>query len=362
MTYQRSFAYRPYRAGYHQTVALTPGQRITLAKAIGESLKHEDIPDLELTLNTFGVPTADLPAGNWLDAKYEYVLRRLVNAPDAVVAGVYSFLYPDAEEVEVGELEQRPAGPWSDGSFKLFLSHTHPNRVLAGQLRTRLIDYGVDTFVAHDMIEPTKQWQEEIEAALMTCDALAALLTEDFIGSRWCDQEVGTILGRGLCIVGVKQDADPHGFIGKYQAVNGDTSPYSAWVIAERIVGALWVNAKTRPLMARPAAVAYEQSTSFDNARANYSRLRELGADEWTDEMVEMVEAAGRENRQLEEGVSLEPDEHGKLLPELLSRHLDDLLNRKTSVATLDAGSDFQNRFQVQLSDATAGSEDDIPF
>ena len=332
-----------------------------MTKGVAEALKDESIPDLELTLNTFGIPDAGSPDGNWEDAKYEYVLRRMVQAPDSVLAGVYGYLHPDAEEVEAGELEQQPTGPWSDGSFRLFLSHTHQHKVLAGQLRTRLTDYGIDTFVAHDMIEPTRQWQEEIEAALMTCDALAALLTSDFVESRWCDQEVGTVLGRRRCIVGVKQDVDPHGFIGKYQAVNGDDSPYSAWVIAERIVGALWVNSKTRPLMARPATVAYEQSTSFDNARANYSRLRELQADEWTDEMVEMVEAAKRENRQVEEAVSMEPATYGKPIPELLSSHLDKLLDRQPPVDV----SDFEVPADVSDFEGAAAmgsAEDDIPF
>jgi hypothetical protein len=332
---------------------LSPSDKVKLIQRIGESLQHESLADLALTLDTFGTPPTDGPSGSATSTKYEYVLGRMASAPDPVIVGVHAHLYPDAEE-EVGEVAiARPVeGPWKDDEFRLFLSHTDANRVLAGQIRTRLSDYGIDTYVAHANIKPTTQWQEEIEAALMTCDALAAVLTPDFIESKWCDQEVGVVLGRERCIIGVKQGAVPYGFISKYQAVNGDDSDYAAWVITDRIVGALWVNAQTRPLMGRPAAVAYTQSNSFDNARTNYARVTELRADEWTGEMVGMVEAAAQENRQVEEAVSLEPAVYGQSIPDLLSKHLDDLLDRKPS---RDA-SDLQSA-------ATVGpSDDDIPF
>ncbi len=79
--------------------------------------------------------------------------------------------------------------------------------------------WGVDTFVAHDDIEPTREWQDAIEAALRTCDALCALMTSDFIESKWCDQEVGFAIARRKLVVAVKLGTDPYGFIAKYQAV-----------------------------------------------------------------------------------------------------------------------------------------------
>jgi hypothetical protein len=335
-----------------RAVDLPPGDRITMIQRIGASLRYDDLPDLNLTLDTFGIPPAEAPSYDSDYEKYVYVLRRIAKASDPVAVGIHAHLYPDAEN-ELGKVAVKlsTAGPWKYNEFKLFLTHTDANKVLAGKIRTRLSDYGIDTYVAHDNIKPTTEWQEEIEAALRTCNALAALLTPDFIESMWCDQEVGTVFGLGRCIIGVKQGALPHGFIGKYQAVNGDDSAYASWVIAERIVDALWVNAQTRPLMSRPAAVAYTQSTSFGDARANYARIVKLRAEEWTDEMVEMVKAAPRENNQVGAGVWFGPgDDHGKPLPELLSRHLDELLDRKPPIDT----SDFEG--------AVAGSEDDIPF
>ena len=62
-------------------------------------------------------------------------------------------------------------------------------------------------------------WQTEIEKALASMDLLCAILTPNFYQSRWCDQEVGIALGRAIPTLSIKRGADPHGFIGKYQAI-----------------------------------------------------------------------------------------------------------------------------------------------
>ena len=50
-------------------------------------------------------------------------------------------------------------------------------------------------------------------------DLLCAILTPNFYQSKWCDQEVGIALGRSVPTLCIKKGADPHGFIGKYQAI-----------------------------------------------------------------------------------------------------------------------------------------------
>ena len=44
--------------------------------------------------------------------------------------------------------------------FRLFLSHTHPHRREVGLLSSALSAHGVAAFVAHDAIQPTKEWQD----------------------------------------------------------------------------------------------------------------------------------------------------------------------------------------------------------
>ncbi|MBL4663271.1 MAG: toll/interleukin-1 receptor domain-containing protein [Flavobacteriaceae bacterium] len=87
------------------------------------------------------------------------------------------------------------------------------------QLKNELEKYGISSFVAHEDIEPTKEWQVEIEKGLFSMDALCAILMPGFNDSKWTDQEIGFALGRELLIIPVRKDLDPYGFIGKYQGI-----------------------------------------------------------------------------------------------------------------------------------------------
>ncbi len=306
-------------------MALTPGERITLIKLIGQAMETQPRADMDLALDQFGVE------GLWdtdrVDSDYEYVTKRMGRATDDAVVGLHAHMYPDVS----GGPSTGTAGPWRAGFFRLFLSHTHANKVLAGELRRLLLDRGIDTFVAHDMIEPTKEWMDEIESALGTCDALAAILTEDFIGSKWCDQEVGFAVHRGVLIVPIRQGADPHGFIGKYQALPGDTTDRAAYTLARGIFDTLATNEMTKAKMAPAVAHAYANSHSFDDARANLNMLKTIPAAFWTDEMVERVESAGTTNSQLIDG-----NFDGRPIPELVTEHLDELLERADQVTVDD--------------------------
>lgn len=110
---------------------------------------------------------------------------------------------------------------WKPGFFRLFISHLSANKESACGLKQELIKFGVDCFVAHEDIQPSKEWQTEIENALFSMDALCAIVVEDFIKSEWCDQEVGIALGQRKVVFPIKKNAVPYGFFGKYQALPG---------------------------------------------------------------------------------------------------------------------------------------------
>lgn len=321
-------------------MALTPGERITLIKRIGEALKAEEQPDIDLTLNTFNAPTSTQPEHGWTSEKYDYILRRLGNANSAALVGLHAHIYPD---ISTEAATEAPAGSWKEGHFRLFLSHTNANKQLAAEISDLLLDYGIDAFVAHDVIEPTREWMDEIEAALGTCDALGAILTEDFVGSQWCDQEIGFAVGRDVLIIAIRQGADPHGFISKYQAVPGDASPLAAQKIATGVCDVLVANDKTKAKMATATVRAYASSGSFDDARANLQRVKDIAREAWTDEMVETAERAGEDNIDLDKG-----DWFGRRIPDVLAEHLDNLLEREPKADV----SDFE----------PAGPGDDVPF
>lgn len=112
---------------------------------------------------------------------------------------------------------------WEGDGFRLFLSHkAENNKKEASKLKMQLRKYGVCAFVAHEDIKPTEAWQREIERALRSTEALAALMTKNFHDSLWTDQEVGFALGRRVPIIAVNLGMNPYGFIGSMQALKTD--------------------------------------------------------------------------------------------------------------------------------------------
>lgn len=111
---------------------------------------------------------------------------------------------------------------WGGDGFRLFLSHKSEVKKETTGLKEKLRLFGVAAFVAHEDIRPTRAWQDEIENALHTMDAFAALMTDDFHNSDWTDQEVGFALARGVPVIAVQLGLNPYGFIGKFQALRAD--------------------------------------------------------------------------------------------------------------------------------------------
>jgi TIR domain len=111
---------------------------------------------------------------------------------------------------------------WGDGGFRLFLGHKSEVKKQTAELKENLGLFGISAFVAHADILPTRAWQAEIENALHSMDAFAALMTEDFHDSNWTDQEVGFALARGVPMIAVQLGCDPYGFLGKFQALRTD--------------------------------------------------------------------------------------------------------------------------------------------
>jgi len=109
---------------------------------------------------------------------------------------------------------------WNPDRYRVFLSHKAGAKRQVALLKTRLSCFGADCFVAHEDIEPTREWQDEIESALATMDAFVGLLTEDFHDSDWTDQEVGFALGRGVPMIAVSLGRAPYGFIARFQALS----------------------------------------------------------------------------------------------------------------------------------------------
>jgi hypothetical protein len=154
---------------------------------------------------------------------------------------------------------------WLDGRFRLFLSHVSRHKVAVSSLKEALWLCGVDAFVAHEDIEPSLDWQREIELGLRSMHALAAIITPDFHNSRWTDQEVGWALGRGIPVVPVRLGADPYGLAGRFQGVSGNLE--QPGTLAEAIVKTLVANPQTHGEMRRALINAFTKASSCDMAK-----------------------------------------------------------------------------------------------
>ena len=147
------------------------------------------------------------------DDRYLYCVYSLENANDDQLVELDDYLHSATHPVPADE-------PWGEEEFKVFITHVAERKSVATNLKQRLRVYGIGAFVAHQDIEPAKHWQRVIEAALLSCDALVALLHTGFERSNWCDQEVGYALGRNVPVIPVSFDLQPYGFFGALQSLN----------------------------------------------------------------------------------------------------------------------------------------------
>ena len=112
---------------------------------------------------------------------------------------------------------------WGEGRQRrklVFLSHRAAYRRQVAQVREHLESQGLRCFVAHEDVNPSTIWQNEILNALNTMDVFVGFVTDDFHGGGWPDQEVGYACQRGVPRVLVKvEGADPVGMVAREQAL-----------------------------------------------------------------------------------------------------------------------------------------------
>jgi hypothetical protein len=105
-------------------------------------------------------------------------------------------------------------------------------------------------------------------------DALLAIVTAEFVASRWCDQEVGIAIGRNKLVVPVCAGADPHGFMGKHQGV--PVSGLDLDAIAAKVVDALVQNTLSAPRMADALIEQLATSNSWQTSKRTTAILEKV--------------------------------------------------------------------------------------
>jgi hypothetical protein len=191
---------------------------------------------------------------------------------------------------------------WLPGKLHLFLSHVSAIKVETAALKTALAPLGIDCFVAHEDIEPTREWHREIEFALRSMHSLCALITSGYNGSKWCDQEVGYALGRAVPVVLISCDADPYGLMGKHQALRGKLS--APEVLAGQIFDVLAKQEQLRVLLTEGIVGSLENAHSYAHAKAAAKRIASFEKHLSRSQILRML-VATRENSQVRDAINV---------------------------------------------------------
>jgi hypothetical protein len=198
---------------------------------------------------------------------------------------------------------------WTAGPCRLFLSHLAADKEAVGALKRELAVYGISAFVAHDDIEVHSIWQDNIEMALKTMDALVALISPDYEKSYWTNQEIGFALGRGVAITAIRVGNDPKGFISKIQYPSGQLEESAK--LADQIVEILLKEKKSSEKLVDSLIYALKNAGSFESSK-RISRRLEVAPFISPKQLAHLIEAS-EENFQVSESYGV-PERIQKLV------------------------------------------------
>lgn len=152
------------------------------------------------------------------DDNYDYARQIVAKASVSILAEIVDDLGIEAF-TGFTTIRQVPA-IWEEGeSLRVFISHLSSEKVKATRFRDAMRAKGMSGFVAHEDIEPTLEWQVQIERALSNMELFVSMHTAGFSKSVWTQQEIGYAVSTGVKIIALRMEEDPTGFIGKHQAL-----------------------------------------------------------------------------------------------------------------------------------------------
>jgi len=171
---------------------------------------------------------------------------------------------------------------WLIDHFRVFISHVHGAKEQAGALHHALKRYAISAFVAHDDIETSGEWREEILRSLMSMDAFVAILTPDFNSSSWTDQEVGVAVARDVLLIPVNKGENPYGFLSKYQALL--SKGLFAKDVAAEVFRTICANARTKGRMIESLTRTISTGSDVSEVLFRIERLNGIegvGVEDW---------------------------------------------------------------------------------
>ena len=199
-------------------MAMSHRDRFKLKSQVLEALNSEawSWQQIELLFGEFGLPSfSDDPNGPDLT-------ETVSSLSDEPLTELYALVF-DVAESEVTDVVESSVGSqnWKSGYARVFLSHSAKYKEFVGEVSDELAVLGIHGFVAHETMEYTKPWQDQIEAALKSMQAFVAIVHPEFNDSAFCHQEVGWALGRRVPHYAVRMGVDPKGLLSRDQWPSG---------------------------------------------------------------------------------------------------------------------------------------------
>ena len=190
---------------------------LVIERLASEIHSRYDFPQAGVFLSAFH-PKAHTYYNDY-DNVREMASANLVNVPESVLGEMIDDLGIESL-ASVAAIVQLPK-VWTDKKrFRVFISHLSADKEKATRLRATLSPYGITAFVAHDDIEPTLEWQVQIERALHSMELFVSIHTKGAKDSIWMQQEIGFAVAKGVKIIALRMGEDPTGFISKHQALS----------------------------------------------------------------------------------------------------------------------------------------------
>jgi hypothetical protein len=144
--------------------------RHSLLDKIGRELQRRmTYEDIDRYLRGFGVEIH--PKRSNYDSKWFYAKELLGDSPPETLIRIADELGIVHGFTVAGGKAVTESSVWEANHFRLFISHLSVFKAKVGELQMALRRYGISGFVAHVDIEPTREWQDEIESALLSMDA-----------------------------------------------------------------------------------------------------------------------------------------------------------------------------------------------
>lgn len=198
----------------HKVVSVKVKERFDLIFKVAKKISDDfDLDDIHSYFGQFGLRKL---VYDQYQSTFDFAKGVLTKQSEKLVLEIAQDVGITSEEYKKSS---KDSSYWKPNHFKLFLSHKTSIKEKVSHLSSALHEFGITSFVAHEDIAPSSEWQTEIENALYSMEALVALITDDYSDSEWTDQEVGFALGRDIPVIPVAIDKLPYGFLGKIQAV-----------------------------------------------------------------------------------------------------------------------------------------------